>query len=132
MGFMGISVGRLLGGDEALCSATAVLGMVTLFASVMHLPVTGIVLMLELTRAKYIMLHVAISTVISSTFSGRLPHGHHSYVHTVLHHLPVWQKLGGQDFIENDEHEENAEATVGLGRLKMLRRLVFGWRIQMW
>jgi len=108
-GYLGVAAGRLVGGDDAFCAASAVIGMGSMFASMLHLPVTGIVIMLELTRASDIMVHVVISSFISSTVCYNLPHGHHSYVHTRLKHDSQWQSLGGQEFIETDAHEKNAE-----------------------
>lgn len=116
-GFLGLSLGLLVGGSDAFCSASAVVGMGSLFASVMHLPVSGVIIIFELTETKSVLLPVVIANFIASNVAYRLPHGEHSFAHLMLLHDPVWEKLGKQDFIETDAHETSAHTSVGFGQI---------------
>jgi hypothetical protein len=120
-GYLGLAVARVFGVQESLCSACAIIGMGSLFSAVMHLPVTSVILMFELTRAENLILHVVLASFISSFVCGRLPHGEHSFVHLCLNQDPTWTKLNHQEFIENDEQEKTANVVIGEEILNLLR-----------
>lgn len=111
-GLLGITMALSIGGGENLQSACAVIGMGAMFASVMHLPVTGVIIIFELTRANNLILHIVLASFIASNVVARLPHGAHSYVHRQLAHNPLWLKLEQRDFIETDEHEVEADVAM--------------------
>jgi hypothetical protein len=127
-GLVGIAVGRLISYSEPSVAACAVIGMGSLFASVMHLPVTGVIIMFELTWAKSLIVHVILANFIASNVVHRMPHGSHSFVHCILHNDPVWKKLGGQDFIETDKQENNALSNFGVQRIRKMETGV----LKMW
>lgn len=116
-GLVGIMVGRIASCSEHMTAACAILGMGSLFASVMHMPVTGVVIIYELTGATDLVVHVIFANFIASIVMSRLPHGGHSFVHLSLENDPVWVQLGGQDFIETDAQELKALDTVGIRKL---------------
>eukprot|EP00746_Dinoflagellata_sp_MGD_P076180 gnl/MRDRNA2_/MRDRNA2_30660_c0_seq1.p1 gnl/MRDRNA2_/MRDRNA2_30660_c0~~gnl/MRDRNA2_/MRDRNA2_30660_c0_seq1.p1 ORF type:complete len:780 (+),score=91.66 gnl/MRDRNA2_/MRDRNA2_30660_c0_seq1:25-2364(+) len=116
-GFLGVAIGLLVSDDDAFVSASAVVGMGSLFASVMHLPVSGIIIIFELTQSTDVILPVVIANFISSNVAARLPHGEHSFAHLMLEHDPMWEKVGKQDFIETDAQETSADTSVGYGKL---------------
>eukprot|EP00746_Dinoflagellata_sp_MGD_P141393 gnl/MRDRNA2_/MRDRNA2_74508_c0_seq1.p1 gnl/MRDRNA2_/MRDRNA2_74508_c0~~gnl/MRDRNA2_/MRDRNA2_74508_c0_seq1.p1 ORF type:complete len:823 (-),score=115.04 gnl/MRDRNA2_/MRDRNA2_74508_c0_seq1:91-2559(-) len=120
-GFLGLTLGLLVGDSAAFSSACSVVGMGSLFASVMHLPVSGVIIIFELTESRTILLPVVIANFVSSNVATRLPSGEHSFPHLQLHHDPIWEKLGKQDFIETDAHETSAETEIGFGRVKKLK-----------
>jgi len=126
-GFLGIVIGRMANLNEASVASCAIIGMGSLFSSVMHMPVTGIIIIFELTLAKSLVVHVVLANFIASNVCSRLPGGYLSYVHQVLEHDSVWLKLGGQDFIETDEQEKNAVNTVGVGRIQKMETSVLKW-----
>jgi len=128
-GLVGIIVARVFSQSEASVAACAVIGMGSLFASVMHLPVTGVIIMFELTWAKSLIVHVIFANFIASNVVLRLPLGRHSFVHRTLEHDPVWLKLGGRDFIETDEQEKHALNNVGVGQIHSMRTSVLKWWI---
>merc|ERR1719321_872882 len=103
---------RLIDGSVPLTAACSVIGMGAMFASVMHMPLTGVIIIFELTRAEKLMLHVVMANFIASNIVCRLPHGEHSFVHKQLELDETWKKLDGRDFIETDDQE--MEANVAL------------------
>lgn len=111
-GLMAIAIGRLVGASDDLCAACAVMGMSSMFASVMHMPLTGVIIIFELTRADNLMMHVVIANFIASNIVARLPHGEHSFVHRCLEADPTWHKLKERDFIETDDHEKDADLAL--------------------
>lgn len=111
-GFLGLSVAKVVGAEEAVGSACAVIGMGSMFASVMHMPVTGVIIIFELTRADSLSLHIALANFIASNVVYRLPHGTHSFVHRSLALSPTWQKLDQRDFIETDAQEIEADVAL--------------------
>lgn len=126
-GFLGLGVALLAGStDDVLSSACAVTGMSSLFASVMHLPVSGVIIIFELTESKAVILPVVLANFISANIAMRLPHGEHSFTHRMLEHHPLWEKLDKQDFIETDAHEQAAHYSTGYGKVK--KELKFGLR----
>jgi hypothetical protein len=64
-----------------------------------------------------LVLHVVVANFIASNVAVRLPSGHLSFVHLNLHKSSVWRKLGGQDFIETDDHEQAADHTIGVKKI---------------
>jgi CIC family chloride channel protein len=126
-GLVGIVVARCCSCSEPSTAACAVIGMGSLFASVMHMPVTGVIMMFELTWAKDLIVHFIFANFIASNVVARLPGGSESYVHCSLHHDPVWLKLGGQDFIETDQQEQHALNSVGIGRIKQMSKGGVNW-----
>jgi len=111
-GFLGLTVSRFVGANENVCSACAVIGMGSMFASVMQLPLSGVILMFEFTRANKLLLHIVIANFIASNVVCRLPHGSHSFVHRTLAHNDTWMKLHERDFIETDEQEHEADVEM--------------------
>merc|ERR1712146_286272 len=91
----------------------------------MHLPVSGVIVVFELTRADRLMLHVVLANFIAMNVTARLPHGGHSFVHLQLEHDQAWLKMNRKDFIETDEQEEVAEMQVGHGKLKQFSTMRF-------
>jgi len=116
-GLVGILVGRIASCSEHNVAACAILGMGSLFAGVMHMPLTGVVIIYELTGATDLVVHVIFANFIASNVMARLPHGTHSFVHLALEHDPVWVQLGGQDFIETDAQEKKTLDTVGIRKI---------------
>jgi hypothetical protein len=123
-GFLGLTVGLLVDRGEAFSAACAVVGMGSLFASVMHLPVSGVIIIFELTRSKSVILPVVVANFIASNVAARLPHGEHSFGHLMLEHDPQWEKLGKQDFIETDAQEKKADDVKGLGNISRTSRMI--------
>lgn len=117
-GFLGLMFGLLVGGSEAFISASAVAGMGSLFASVMHLPVSGIIIIFELTKSNAVILPVVIANFIASNVACRLPHGEHSFAHLMLEHDPMWEKVGKRDFIETDAQATAADSSIGYGKIQ--------------
>eukprot|EP00931_Biecheleriopsis_adriatica_P055832 TRINITY_DN33087_c0_g1_i1.p2 TRINITY_DN33087_c0_g1~~TRINITY_DN33087_c0_g1_i1.p2 ORF type:complete len:349 (+),score=62.74 TRINITY_DN33087_c0_g1_i1:1247-2293(+) len=115
-GIVGILIGQLTSRDEASTAACAIVGMGSLFASLMRMPVTGVVMMYELTGARDLVVHVIFANFVAANVASRLPGGSHSFVHLALEHDPVWVSLG-QDFIETDAQEQNALNTVGIKKI---------------
>lgn len=111
-GLLAVALGRMIDDSIALCSACAVIGMGAMFSSVMHMPLTGVIIMFELTGEKRLMLHVVIANFISSNVVARLPHGNHSFVHRALGRDETWNKLNCRDFMETDEHEQEANLAL--------------------
>jgi len=111
-GFLGLTVAKFMDMDESVCSACAVIGMGSMFASVMHMPVTGVIIIFELTRADNLSLHIALANFIASNVVYRLPHGTHSFVHRSLAQDPTWAKLDQRDFIETDGQEIEADVAL--------------------
>merc|ERR1719326_1984810 len=83
--------------------------------------------MFELTWAKPLIVHVILGNFIASNVVHRLPLGRLSFVHRVLDHDPLWQKLGGQDFIETDEQAKIAFFNEGIGKITMMTTFALKW-----
>lgn len=112
-GLLALSVGRLIDDTQpGLPAACAVIGMGAMFASVMHMPLTGVIIMFELTGSERLMVHVVIANFVAANIVSRLPSGEHSFVHLTLERDPTWQKLHHRDFIETDEHETEANLAM--------------------
>jgi len=118
-GLLAIALSRATGQGDTVSSACAVIGMGSMFASVMHLPLTGAVIILELTGANVLLPHVLIANFIACNIEARLPHGGHSFVHLCLETNETWLSLDQRDFIETDEHEETVN--LAMFKLKELR-----------
>eukprot|EP00931_Biecheleriopsis_adriatica_P023734 TRINITY_DN14925_c0_g1_i2.p1 TRINITY_DN14925_c0_g1~~TRINITY_DN14925_c0_g1_i2.p1 ORF type:complete len:858 (+),score=176.95 TRINITY_DN14925_c0_g1_i2:25-2574(+) len=135
-GFLALALARSLEApSEALLSACAVIGMGSMFASIMDLPLTGVILMFELTRSEQLILPVILASFVASNVHSRLPHGEHSFVHRCLDLDPTWSKLHHVDFIETDEQEQMANLALfdGLKSVFMpdserIKVAFFGWR----
>merc|ERR1712054_452471 len=78
----------------------------------MQLPLSGVILMFELTGANKLLLHIVIANFVASNVVSRLPHGSHSFVHRTLHHNETWLKLHERDFIETDDQEMEADLAL--------------------
>jgi H+/Cl- antiporter ClcA len=126
-GLVGIFVGRLFNLNDQSVASCAVIGMGSLFASVMHMPVTGVIMMFELTWAHKLLVHIIIGNFIASNVVHRLPHGTHSFTHLCLEHDPLWTKLGGQDFIETDEQARIAFFNEGIGKIASMSTFALRW-----
>jgi hypothetical protein len=133
-GYLGIFVARLFDGGQNLASATSVIGMGAMFASMMHMPLTGVIIVFELTRADNLILHVVLANFIASNVVVRLPHGSHSFLHRQLTHDVTWLKIGQQDFIETDDQEkaisgalESAFKSLFMPDHERLRLAFEGW-----
>lgn len=118
---MGLSVGLFAGGSDSVTSACAIIGMGSLFSSVLHLPVSGVIIVFELTQADMLVLHVVVANFLAANVAMRLPGGEHSFVHLNLHKSEIWRKLGGQDFIETDHHENAADTTIGIKKVHAMK-----------
>jgi H+/Cl- antiporter ClcA len=130
-GFMGIAVGRFFAGEgenaDALVSATGVMGMGSLFASVMNMPLSGVIVVFELTRSGSLLVPVVFANFVATNVTCRLPGGEHHLVHRQLEADETWDKLNQKDFIETDEHEQSAEDILGLGRLRQMSIMKMIW-----
>jgi len=119
-GYVGAIVARIAGANENVVAGCAVMGMGGMFASVMRLPLTGVIIIFELTRADVIILHIAFANFIASNIVCRLPHGAHSFVHCTLEVNATWHKLGHRDFIETDDQEMEADIALFQSTLGLL------------
>lgn len=111
-GLLGLTVGRTMSTRVPLCSGCAIIGMGAMFASVMGMPLTGVILMFELVGSKRLLPAIIIAIFTSTNVMARLPHGEHSFVHLCLDDNPIWKHLRNVDFIETDAQEEEANVTL--------------------
>merc|ERR1719487_2473658 len=91
-----------------------------MFSSVMQLPLSGVILIFEFTRANSLLLHIVIANFISSNVVCRLPHGSHSFVHQSLARDLTWLKLQERDFIETDAQEDEVNLALFESTIRLL------------
>jgi len=125
-GLLGTCIARAFHVSAAVVKASGIVGMGSLFAVVMHMPLTSIIMIAELSQSNEVPTHkllppLVVAVFIAMNITTRLPQGHQSYVHTCLEHDPIWIKVGKNDFIETDDQEKVAHDRIGFGRIYAMK-----------